>query len=67
VDERAAPVVKQVSSRHQSQAAESAFLEILDFTLVFYGGGAGREGSQIPATTGLGVFLSRIEPILSRF
>jgi hypothetical protein len=54
--------------RHHGVAPQqSSLFEILDFTLVLYGRSASREGSQIPATTGGGVFLSGIEPILSGF
>jgi hypothetical protein len=41
--------------------------EILNFALVLYGGVARGESSQILAAASLGVFLSGVEPILTRF
>jgi hypothetical protein len=39
-------------------------LEKLDGPFVFLGGGAGGEGSEIPAFAGLGILLAGIEPEL---
>src|SRR5579883_1303244 len=43
----------------------SVALEILDFALVPFGGGAAVEGAQVAALAGLGVLLAGIKPVFA--